>query len=101
MFVCRLVWVLLNLWTGGNNTGRLCMFADSFEGFLICGLGVIIRAIYISLPAPLGGFEFVDWGYQYESFIFVCRLVWELLNLWAGSNNNSRLYLFAGSFGSF
>jgi len=62
MCVCRLVWVLLNLWTGGNNTGRLCMFADSFEGFLICGLGVIIRAVYICLPTRLGAFEFMDWG---------------------------------------
>ena len=59
---CRLVCELLNLWTGGNNTSRLYLFAGSFESFRICGLGVIIRAVYISLPARLGGFEFVDWG---------------------------------------
>ena len=100
MCVCRLVWVLLNFWTGCNNTSRLCMFAGSFGGFWLCGLGVILRAVYIRLPVRLGAFEFMDWGLQYEPLIFVCRLVWELLKLWTGGFNTSRLYLFSGSFGS-
>ena len=62
MCVCRLVWVLLNLWTGGNNTSRLYLFADSFGSFWICGLRVIIRAVYVCLPARLGAFDFADWG---------------------------------------
>ena len=62
MYVFRLVWELLNLWTGGNNTSRLYSFAVSFGSFRICGLGVIIRAVYICLPTRLGAFEFVDWG---------------------------------------